>query len=46
MSVQHGGKSLRDTNQSILLPDPATELRDNQELGLGTVKVKGDARFP
>ena len=46
MLVQQGRKGRRKTNQRILLPDPATESRDDQGFGLRTVRVKSDIRFP
>jgi hypothetical protein len=46
MLVQHVRKSRRKTNQRILLPEPATESRDDQGSGLRTVRVKSDIRFP
>ena len=38
--VQQGRKSRGKTNQKILLPDPATESRDDQVSGLRTIRVK------
>ena len=48
MLVRQGRKSRTETDQRILLPDPATgrEMIDDQRSGLRTVRVKSDTRFP